>query len=138
RGIIHRDLKPANIKLTPDGKVKLLDFGLAKAMSGASAPLGHDLSNSPTLLSAATNAGLILGTASYMSPEQAKGRSVDQRTDIFAFGCVLYEMLTGHQVFEGNDVTEILAAVVRAEPEWDRLPETTPAGVRAMLRKSLR
>ena len=136
-GIIHRDLKPANIKLTPDGKVKVLDFGLAKAMSGATAPL-PDLSNSPTLLSAATNAGLILGTAAYMSPEQAKGRSVDQRTDIFAFGCVLYEMLTGHQVFEGNDVTEILAAVVRAEPDWDRLPERTPVGVRALLRKCLR
>src|SRR5439155_17033184 len=105
KGITHRDLKPANIKLTPDGKVKVLDFGLAKAIE--SSPAGTALSNSPTMLSmAGTNVGMILGTAAYMSPEQARGRPVDRRTDIFAFGCVLYEMLTGRAAFEGEDITE--------------------------------
>ena len=109
KGIIHRDLKPANIKITPDGVVKVLDFGLAKAFEGD--PLHSDLSNSPTMASpGATVAGVILGTAAYMSPEQAKGRMVDRRSDIFAFGCVLYEMLVGQPAFQGEHLTEILSA----------------------------
>src|ERR1700681_300147 len=108
--IIHRDLKPANVKLTPEGKVKVLDFGLAKAFAGDTST--EDMGNSPTLSMAATMQGTILGTAAYMSPEQARGKVVDKRTDIFAFGAVLYELLTGKQTFHGEDVTDILAAVV--------------------------
>jgi Tol biopolymer transport system component len=134
RGIIHRDLKPANIKLTPDGKVKVLDFGLAKAMESGTATT---LSNSPTMLSAATNAGVILGTAAYMSPEQAKGRVVDKRSDIFAFGCVLFEMLSGKPAFEGDDATDIIGAVLRVEPDWTRLPAGTPSTVKKLLRLCL-
>ncbi len=115
KGVIHRDLKPANIKVTPEGKVKVLDFGLAKAFAGEQKKV--DLSHSPTLSDAATQQGVILGTAAYMSPEQARGKSVDKKTDIWAFGCVLYEMLTRRAAFSGRDVTEILAAVIRAEPE---------------------
>src|SRR5215467_5656602 len=111
KGVIHRDLKPANIKITPEGKVKVLDFGLAKAMGGA-ASQDPNLSNSPTLMSAASTPGVILGTTAYMSPEQAKGRQVDRRTDIFAFGCVLYEMLTGKRAFEGEDTAQIVARVL--------------------------
>ena len=124
-GVIHRDLKPANIKINAEGKVKVLDFGLAKAMENESAnPLA---SNSPTLSVAATNAGLILGTASYMSPEQAKGKTVDRRTDVFAFGCVLYEMITGHRVFDGEDVTDILGAV---QSGWSRTGRAFPSTLR--------
>ena len=119
-GVIHRDLKPLNIKLTDDDTVKVLDFGLAKAFAGDEAEAS--VSNSPTLSMAATQQGVILGTAAYMSPEQAKGRTVDKRTDIWAFGCVLYEMLTGRQSFGASDVTESLAAVIRSEPQWDTLP----------------
>src|SRR6201981_2473065 len=120
KGIIHRDLKPANVKVTPEGKVKVLDFGLAKAFEGDSA--AEDMSNSPTLACAATMQGVILGTAAYMSPEQARGKVVDKRTDLWAFGCVLYELVTGKQAFNGEDITEILAAVVKSEPDWSCLP----------------
>jgi serine/threonine protein kinase len=136
KSIIHRDLKPANVKLTPEGKVKVLDFGLAKAFAGDTST--EDMGNSPTLSMAATMQGVIMGTAAYMSPEQAKGKPVTKATDIWALGCVLYELLSGHAAFEGDDITEILAAVVRAEPEWTLLPESTPQSIRLLLRRCLR
>jgi eukaryotic-like serine/threonine-protein kinase len=137
KGIVHRDLKPANIMLTGDGRVKVLDFGLAKlephapGESGAAGGLTH----SPTITFAATQAGVILGTAAYMSPEQAKGRAADKRSDVWAFGCVLFEMLTGKRAFDGEDVSDTLAAVLRGEPDWNAFPPDVPGHVRAIVRQ---
>ena len=132
-GIVHRDLKPANVKRTPEGQIKVLDFGLAKALESAAPNSGA----SATVTSAGTAAGVILGTASYMSPEQARGFIVDRRTDLWAFGCVLYEMLSGAKAFDGPSVTDVLAAIVKGEPDWDRLPAATPLAVRRLLRRCL-
>jgi len=139
KGIVHRDLKPANVKLTPDGKVKVLDFGLAKAWTGDGGTGGSsaDLSQSPTLAHTGTAAGLILGTAAYMSPEQARGKPVDQRADIWAFGCVLFEMLAARAAFTGASVTEVLARVIERDPEWSALPGATPVAVPRLLRRCL-
>ena len=126
RGIVHRDLKPANIKITPDGVVKVLDFGLAKADAETAT---SDLSHSPTITADHTRDGVILGTAAYMSPEQARGRPVDKRTDIWAFGCVLYEMLTGRFAFQRETVSDTIAAILQNEPDWSQLPATTPASL---------
>jgi len=136
KGIMHRDLKPANIKVTPEGKVKVLDFGLAKALSPESDP-SVDLSHSPTATYGMTGRGALLGTAAYMSPEQARGKPLDRRTDIWSFGCVLYEALTGRKAFEGETVTDVLAAIVKGEPRWERLPSSTPAQVEELLRRCL-
>jgi serine/threonine-protein kinase len=138
KGIIHRDLKPANIKLTAEGQVKVLDFGLAKAMGADSASGSAAASvNSPTLTMESTRAGVILGTAAYMSPEQARGRPVDKRADIWAFGVVLFEMLTGHMLFQGETVSDTLAGVLRADLDWTILPADTPPAVRRLLERCL-
>jgi hypothetical protein len=140
KGIVHRDLKPGNVKLTPDGKVKVLDFGLAKAWAGertGGVTSSADLSQSPTLANSGTAAGIIVGTAAYMSPEQARGKPVDRRADIWAFGVLLYEMLSGRRLFDGETVTDVLAAVVRQEIAWDALPGETPASVRRLLVRCL-
>ena len=137
KGIIHRDLKPTNIKRTPDGIVKVLDFGLAKALDPALAFGAADVMNSPTRTVHATETGVILGTAAYMAPEQALGKAVDRRADIWAFGVVFYEMLTGRRAFDGRDRAEVIASVITREPDWAALPATTPAAVRRSLRRCL-
>jgi serine/threonine protein kinase len=134
RGIVHRDLKPANIKVTPEGRVKVLDFGLARALAGDDART--NVMSSPTV-TAHTHAGVLLGTAPYMSPEQARGRAVDRRADIWAFGCVLYEMLTGKPAFAGHEIADVLANVLKAEPDWSAVPPGTPSAVRVCLQRCL-
>jgi eukaryotic-like serine/threonine-protein kinase len=134
-GIIHRDLKPSNVKIRPDGTVKVLDLGLARVAEPSGVAV--DSSFSPTVTTPATHAGVILGTAAYMSPEQARGKTLDKRTDIFSFGCVLYECLTGTQAFFGETVSDTLAAIIKSEPDWSALPETTPRPIRDLLRRCL-
>jgi eukaryotic-like serine/threonine-protein kinase len=137
-GIVHRDLKPANVKIRADGTVKVLDFGLAKAVGHPEIGMPNPTGMLPTITSPAmTHAGVILGTAAYMAPEQARGQPVDKRADIWALGCVLYELLTGRRAFGGDNVTDTIAAVVRGEPDWTLLPGDTPASIRRLLRRCL-
>jgi serine/threonine protein kinase len=138
KGIIHRDLKPANIALTKDSQVKVLDFGLAKAVE-TTGTSSLEVTNSPTITSPAlmTGIGVVLGTAAYMAPEQAKGRPADKRSDIWAFGCVLYEMLAGRRAFDGDDVSDAFAAVLRAEPDWSAAPSGLPPPIQTLMRRCL-
>jgi serine/threonine protein kinase len=136
QGIVHRDLKPANIKIRPDGTVKVLDFGLARAIDAD--PAAAAAAQTPTITSPAmTQRGIILGTAAYMSPEQARGKTVDKRSDIWAFGAVLYEMLAGKRAFEGEEISDTLANILKDQPDWKALPPNTPAAIRRLLRRCL-
>jgi eukaryotic-like serine/threonine-protein kinase len=135
KGIVHRDLKPGNILITPEGAAKILDFGLAKAYAGETT--GVDIANSPTITARMTEPGVILGTAAYMSPEQARGRSVDKRSDIWAFGCILYECLTGKRAFQGETVSDTMALILKGEPDWAALPPDTPLNIATLLRRCL-
>lgn len=135
KGIIHRDLKPGNIMLTPEGKVKILDFGLAKAYAAVTTDI--DIEKSPTITAEMTAPGVILGTATYMSPEQARSRSVDKRTDIWAFGCVLYECLSGKRAFQGETVSDTIAQILKGEPDWKDLPQKIQPTIRTLLRRCL-
>ncbi len=137
QGIIHRDLKPANVKVKDDGTVKVLDFGLAKALVGDTP--GVDLSQSPTVTAtvSGTREGVILGTAAYMSPEQARGKMLDRRTDIWSFGCVLFEMLAGHSTFLGETLSDTLVGILDRDPDWQALPSATPMFVKSLLRRCL-
>ena len=135
-GIVHRDLKPANVKVTPEAVVKVLDFGLAKALEGD--PASEDIASSPTITHMATQAGIILGTAAYMSPDQAKGKSVDRRTDIWAFGCVLFELQTATMAFGDETVTDTLASIIKSDPDWSLLPPNTPPAIRKLLQRCLK
>ncbi len=140
KGVVHRDLKPANVNITPDGNVKVLDFGLAKALTGdpmSGDSMDQDLSLSPTMTKAMTGMGMLLGTAGYMSPEQARGKPVDRRADIWAFGCILYEMLTGQRLFTGETATDVIGAVVHKEPDLDELSSKVPARIRRLLERCL-
>jgi Tol biopolymer transport system component len=136
-GIVHRDLKPSNVMLTPDGEAKVLDFGLAKAVEGELSDSSLDLSRSPTVTGLMTEANVVLGTAPYMSPEQARGKKVDKRSDIWAFGVIVFEMLTGERLFDGETVSDTLASVLKTDPDWERLPAGTPQHLRSLLRRCL-
>src|SRR5688572_1797937 len=137
KGVVHRDLKPANIKIRPDGVVKVLDFGLAKALAVPGTPGAHEVTESPTLSNRETAAGVVLGTAAYMSPEQARGGVVDRQTDVWAFGVVLFEMLARRRPFAGATISDTIAAILKDEPDWPRLPASTPRPLRRLLGRLL-